>query len=186
MESNMKGLILLLAISLNVSASEYEIDFTISEVTNHWETGNADTATFSTTMQGIGLTKWWESGFGVRAAYQKGGIAKGEAGKYQHHTMNMESIESLEIMYRYDFGNSYKVYFGHGMYWIPLTITKPNGDFIPDRDDDTGFFLGITKVINKNFDVSARFTQYSAIDVPEYNLHEWTRGITLQLSYKFN
>jgi len=180
----MKGITLLLLISLNVSAGDYELDLNYTQVKHHWSTGGYDTANFNRDMVGIGLTKWW-SGFGVRAAYQKGGDSQTATGFYEGWTLGMESITSLEFIYRYNINDKFKVYCGIGVNSIPYPIYDPQGVLVKDdRDDDEGYFCGVT-YMPEDLGVSLRKTVYGEIENKDINLKEWTKGISFQVIYKF-
>lgn len=181
----MKVLILLTLISLNISADDYELDFNYTQVKHYWKAKGADTANFNKDMVGIGLTKWWKSGLGIRAAYQKGGDSQ-TTGTYAGWTLNMGSITSLELAYRYKFNDRFNVYSGVGNYLIPYPIYNPQGLLAKDDEDDgDGWFYGATYMFSKDLGIGYRFTKYSTIKIREKQLDEWTKGHGLQLIYRF-
>lgn len=178
----MKYLLLLIFISTQVFGDEWQFDVSHNNVEYVWIAAGTDNAHFDRAMVGVGITKWFDSGLGARLAYAKGGEVQTK-GRYEGWILDMRYISSFEIMYRKEIFRDFSVYIGIGTYQIPLPIWNPEtGYFKDDRDDDEGWLIGFTYMINDNVGASYRFTKYSRIN---NNIDEWTSGYSSQLFYRF-
>jgi hypothetical protein len=180
----MKKLLILLALfaAYKANSTEYQIDINSNKVDYGWYANDSDNARFLRGMHGIGVTAFFDDNFGFRVGYMKGGEA-GTSGRYSSYTVDMRSITSFEVIYRKPVSDSVSIFGGIGTYLIPVPLTsEEEGYYKNDRDDDEGYFFGITTRLNENLLLNYRYTKYSTIRVRGSD--EWIKGNSLQLVYE--
>ena len=171
---------MLLLLSFNAIASEYQFDIGYSQVEHAWR-GPNNVATFKPVMKSIGFTSIYDNGFAYRFGYGELNHV-GTTGRYSHYTLEMDYIASLEIMYRYSV-NNLTVFGGIGTYIIPASVRATNGYYDKDYDNDEGYFLGAEYSIYNKISLGYKFNMYSRIKNNPYD--EWTKGHSIYLAYKF-
>ena len=175
--------ILLLFFAVSTNAIDYEIDVNSNNVEYVWIGSGSDSAKFNREMYGVGVTALFNDNLGLRLGYMKGGEAT-TTGRYAGYIVDMRSITSFELIYKERLWDNISVFCGIGSYLIPVPIrSEEENYFRADRDDDEGYFYGLSFRLYNNISINYRFTKYSTIK--DKNLDEWIKGNSIQLTYKF-
>ena len=182
----MKYLILLIMLFSTQVLAEWnnEFDYTQVAMEHAWR-GPNNKADFNEKLEGIGITAWHDSNFGVRLGYLKGKSLHTE-GRYSFITMNMKHIISLELLYKYEIIDDLNLILGVGTHLIPVPMywdgIDPTSHAATDADNDEGYIIGLQKCVD-SLCIGWRFTHYSRIKSNVYD--EWTKGHSLNVAYRF-
>lgn len=176
------SLFMTLLLPASAVSGELELDITHARVEHAWR-GERNYAQFTSPLYGLGLTYWFDNGFGVRGAYAEGREMHTD-GRFKDFTIDLKYIASLELLYRYEVVDGLFLVGGVGTHVIPLPIWNGKIDYRRnDYDNDEGYILGIQYRLNDNFSVGWRFTHYSRVKSDLYD--EWTKGHSINLTYRW-
>ncbi|MFT5709311.1 MAG: hypothetical protein ACI9ES_003619 [Oceanospirillaceae bacterium] len=176
---------MMLLLSSQAMATQYsiEIDVSKNEIEHAWR-GPNNYAHFELKGVGVGVTVWQDN-IGVRLAYVDGGNIN-TAGRYEHITINLKYIASLELLYKYQITNDLRIYAGISTSLIPVPMSwdgiDPKSHEATDSDNDEGYTIGMQHNLNKGLSIGWRFNHYSRIKSSPHD--EWIKGHSIYLSYK--
>lgn len=175
------GLATLLLISTQCQALDYQFDISTNDVNYGWYANDTDQADFHREMIGIGLSAF-DGNWGLRAGYMKGGEAHTQ-GRYSDFTVDMKYITSIEIIYRKQVSDNFRVFAGIGTYDIPVPIWCDDESYYRnDSDDDEGYFFGASVRLYNKWHLNYRYTKYSTNN--SNGSDEWIEGNSIQLVYE--
>ena len=164
---------------------EWELEYSYNIVDHSWKAVGTDKANWSVSTRGLGVTAW-KGNWGAKVMYTRRVADATTEGQYADWNLIYKPTKGLEVKYRKELYNNLYGFVGIGTWWQPLPIYRPDGSLSKnDRDDDEGWFYGVTYYIQDDWGVTYQFTEQSRITVEEVSLDEWIRVNSLQIFYRF-